>query len=377
MTKREYIIASAGHGKTEQITDFVLEFGNSKKVLVLTHTNAGIHSLTKRLRKRHIDQDKYDLHTIDSFCITYAKAYPKTSGIIEVPKTNEDYEKCRKGVLAVFRMDFLQNFLKNRYSLIIVDEYQDCSESQHNLILKITENIDCIILGDPMQGIFNFGTTKLVTWDNIRNTFSKHPKELLIPHRWAEGREKLGEWLKKTREAIINGDEISFEGDHIHFFEISEKHKMTIPIFNVLNKYNDILIIVKDESMDGNARKHLAKNFHGIIQIIDPMDFKMFYDFLEKLISSNNKELFENIIFFFKNCITRSDHFVGKLTTKIQKLWSKKNESITELRKKRIVTNGDRSEIRKKGLNTLYQLTLDVIETTEVKRTKSMILLPR
>ena len=60
MAKREYIIAPAGHGKTEQISNFVLT-NSAKKVLVLTHTNAGVSTLMKRFRKYEIPSKKYDI----------------------------------------------------------------------------------------------------------------------------------------------------------------------------------------------------------------------------------------------------------------------------------------------------------------------------
>ena len=40
------IIAPAGHGKTEMITDIVL--ASNGKQLLLTHTNAGVDALKKR-----------------------------------------------------------------------------------------------------------------------------------------------------------------------------------------------------------------------------------------------------------------------------------------------------------------------------------------
>jgi hypothetical protein len=37
-----------------------------------------------------------------------------------------------------------------------VDEYQDCSLDQHELICLLSEILPCRILGDPLQGIFSF-----------------------------------------------------------------------------------------------------------------------------------------------------------------------------------------------------------------------------
>ena len=59
------IIAPAGHGKTEMITDLVDKLTGKK--LVLTHTNAGVSALMQRLAKKRVNKGKYTLSTISSF----------------------------------------------------------------------------------------------------------------------------------------------------------------------------------------------------------------------------------------------------------------------------------------------------------------------
>ena len=67
------IIAPAGHGKTEMVADMVAAF--SGKQLILTHTNAGVDAIQKRLAKRHISQNKYSVYTIAAFCMKWGYAY--------------------------------------------------------------------------------------------------------------------------------------------------------------------------------------------------------------------------------------------------------------------------------------------------------------
>lgn len=55
------IIAPAGHGKTEMIADIV-ECSTGKQLL-LTHTNAGVDAIDKRLKKRRISAAKYTVTT--------------------------------------------------------------------------------------------------------------------------------------------------------------------------------------------------------------------------------------------------------------------------------------------------------------------------
>ena len=50
------IIAPAGHGKTEMITDLVDKLPGKK--LVLTHTNAGVDALQQRMNRKDISKDR-------------------------------------------------------------------------------------------------------------------------------------------------------------------------------------------------------------------------------------------------------------------------------------------------------------------------------
>ena len=76
------IIAPAGHGKTEMITEIVDKLPGKK--LVLTHTNAGVAALAQRLSKKQIKKEKFHLSTISSFCMMWCGAYPKLLMLIVV-----------------------------------------------------------------------------------------------------------------------------------------------------------------------------------------------------------------------------------------------------------------------------------------------------
>lgn len=67
------IVAPAGHGKTEMITELVIN--GTGKQLLLTHTNAGVDAITKRLMKNGISKEKYTVSTIAAFCIKWCVSY--------------------------------------------------------------------------------------------------------------------------------------------------------------------------------------------------------------------------------------------------------------------------------------------------------------
>ena len=63
------IIAPAGHGKTEMISDIV-RYADGKQLL-LTHTHAGVDAIKNRLKKKNISKEKYTVTTIAAFCIKW------------------------------------------------------------------------------------------------------------------------------------------------------------------------------------------------------------------------------------------------------------------------------------------------------------------
>lgn len=395
MAKKEYIIAPAGHGKTHYISRLVNDL-TEKKALVLTHTNAGLNSLVRKLKKERVPPEKYDVFTIDSFSVKYATAYPHISCVLKQPQTNSEYEKCRKGVLKVFEMGFLQNFLDSTYSLIIVDEYQDCSEIQHKFILKISANIDYVILGDPMQGIFDFqGQTTLVNWEDIRKDFTESSIKLEDPWRWRQkgsdgkSHEELGEWVKDARNKMIEGEEIEFSGVDIDFYDIGneatkvfESIKPTspkLPLATITEsvkkrkiraaiKYDDeVLILVDDPTALGVIRQKMSYGLYNNVQVIDAMDFAPLNDFLRAVEGDNAQGVFEGISTLLKMCITKIDSlFLKQIETKVKKLWDIGNRKT--IAKLRFMPINKDDEKLKKIINHLYQLFLNVLEKNAMAR---------
>lgn len=401
MAKKEYIIAPAGHGKTHYIANFVKSL-DLKKALVLTHTNAGLNSLIRKFKKEGIKTENYDIFTIDSFSVRYAMAYPGLSGLLKQPETNAEYKLCREGVLEVFEMDFLMDFLISNYSIIIVDEYQDCSDVQHKLLIKISEKIDCLILGDPMQGIFDFdGKATLVSWEEIRENFTESPEKLVEPWRWrkrmenGKNHEELGQWIKDTRIKLEEGLEIEFNGVDIDFYnveaeakkefeEIKAKQPLKPPNFiNVLEtvkkkrirsaikEYDEVLILVNDPTPLGVGREKMSRGLYGM-QVLDAMNFEPLYDFLRKVQGNDVKDAFYCIKMLLKMCATRIDElFLAQIETRIKKLWEGVNtKKIIQLRSIKIKKEDSKSLII---INRLYQLFLDVLEFDNLKKVAALL----
>ena len=79
--------------------------------------------------------------------------------------TNESFLSCQIHIkriadLAYYLLIYVQElivYLKSRFTHIIIDEYQDCSEIQHRLFMSLVQNgLIGVAVGDPEQVIFEF-----------------------------------------------------------------------------------------------------------------------------------------------------------------------------------------------------------------------------
>jgi DNA helicase-2/ATP-dependent DNA helicase PcrA len=208
---RAVVVAPAGCGKTEMIVDAVA-LCESGRQLVLTHTNAGVDSLSKRFIRKGVSISKYKLQTIASFAIEYAYAFPYTSKVPNKEDVNNKqyYSEVYDSTVKVLNVSFVKTIVKASYSGIFVDEYQDCNIKQHEVVKALAEILPCRVLGDPLQGIFDFGGNDLVDWDRDVYTYFECLGELKEPWRWKKSNLELGNWIMQTRTKLENNQLIDF-----------------------------------------------------------------------------------------------------------------------------------------------------------------------
>jgi len=72
------VLAAAGCGKTELIAKSVAR--SSGRQLVLTHTNAGVEAILRRLRHWGVGSQRAAVDTLDGWCLKYVSSYPALSG---------------------------------------------------------------------------------------------------------------------------------------------------------------------------------------------------------------------------------------------------------------------------------------------------------
>ena len=211
------VTAPAGCGKTELIVKALAAHKGSKPIIVLTHTNAGVAALKSRLNREGIATRFYTLSTIDGWAMRLISTFPAKSGhspdILNLITPSRDYPAIRLAAKKLLEAGHVNEVIKASYAHLIVDEYQDCSVPQHDIICMLSSLISTCVLGDPMQAIFGFRGNTLVDWAKQVCTHFPSAGELTIPWRWRNaGAESLGIWLLEARQFLATGQSIDLRG---------------------------------------------------------------------------------------------------------------------------------------------------------------------
>lgn len=224
-SQRSYLVAAAGCGKTQEIARAVAV--SPGRQLVLTHTHAGVNSLRRRLKALRVPESKYHVDTIAGWALRYAASFPTLSGLTDTIPMGNAWGAVYLAATALLERSAVKRVVDASYAGLYVDEYQDCTLSQHKLILRLADVLPCRVLGDPLQGIFGFQNDPLVDWDqDIAPSFQCLP-ELTIPWRWRNGNQQLGRWLAGVRQSLLAGQPVDFQTKVVSWFPISPQSQQS------------------------------------------------------------------------------------------------------------------------------------------------------
>lgn len=301
--QKSMIIAPAGYGKTYTIVEAVKNYNIDKKVLILTHTHAGVASIRKKLQTNEVPNSKYSLETISSFTLHFVNSYYLNKDEL-YPDQNNYFDLAIEIMHNFLKARPIKQIIKAKYSHLIVDEYQDCSIKQHELIVELSKLIKTHILGDPMQGIFNFNGETLVNLESYEqmNGFIYNKQILEIPWRWEKSNKILGRALKNIREKYLDKKlpiDLSlyikynaFElwkckinpetGDGFYDNEIKKR------LFSLLKLSTEsLLILVPEKHMVNKVSKTLTSKFR--VHPFEAFDEKIYYEAARKIDTATNE----------------------------------------------------------------------------------------
>lgn len=220
--RRAAMVAPAGCGKTYLIVDAIKRFGGDRE-LVLTHTHAGVDAIRNQFHRRGVHSARFQVDTIAGWALRLATSYPATSGIQVARPERGQWGDIYHATATLVGTGPISEIIRASYSGVYVDEYQDCTVAQHAVVAALAGLLPCRVLGDPLQGIFDF--EPIVSWEDHVGPFFDSIRGEYEPWRWVDSNPELGGWLMEARDHLENGRQLEINGP-VHWVDASDVGQM-------------------------------------------------------------------------------------------------------------------------------------------------------
>jgi len=295
---RAFLIAAAGCGKTETVVRAAGMFSEGRQ-LVLTHTHAGVKALKDRLKRVGAEGRRVHVDTIAGFSLRYAASFPRLSGIVTAEPRGQDWAAVYGAGRHVMDASVGGRVLRESYAGIYVDEYQDCTVEQHELIMAMAALLPCRVVLDPLQCIFDFGGAEVVSVErHVATSFERLP-DLETPYRWRTSNPALGDWLVAVRGDIIAGRPIALKDAPIER-GLSSRPNQLSTCFRVAQREGSVVAI----GSWPNDCFAIARNLRGIYTVMEPIECPDLLDAAKALEAARGPARAVVLIDFASACLT-------------------------------------------------------------------------
>ena len=315
-----YVVAPAGHGKTYLIAESTAR--SAGRQLILTHTYAGVNALRRKMRVLNVSNRSYHIDTIASWALRLSLSYSGTSGWKdERPVDNEQWSALYDACTRLLDHEFIRRIVRASYNGVYVDEYQDCSVAQHCIVVKLARDLPCRILGDPLQGIFDFGGQNPVNWPGDVQANFVRLGVLEVPHRWIQvGADGLGAWLNNIRRRLEQGRPIDLSADRPDAVRVVQPNADPQSLFQsqgntcryfTCDRTHTVIAIHKG-SQEYKAKCHnLSRNLSGRFSSIEEVEGKDLFSFIRRIDRARTDAArLKEVIAFAKRCMTAVDQIL-------------------------------------------------------------------
>ena len=301
------MIAAAGCGKTYLIGMAVAKYGNGRE-LVLTHTHAGVDALRRRLATFGVPAKAYHVDTIAGWALRLAVSFPRTSALpTPKPRSIDEYDAVYVAATRLLHLRPIQDILRASYTGVYVDEYQDCTIEQHELVLALADILPCRIVGDPLQVIFDFGNNKPIDWNTHVVPHFEPVPEPTVPWRWRNSNPELGEWLQEVRERLSNGCDLDLRSAPVQWIEArsmetSQGKQQLAACFDAARSDGKRVIAILQWR---NQCHELASRLRGIYSCVEAIDEKDLYEAAKQFDNAIGPARAIAVLDFAKKCMTK------------------------------------------------------------------------
>jgi hypothetical protein len=259
-----YAVLPAGCGKTQTVAALAAEaVQGSKRLLVLTHTHAGVDALRCRLKDFGVRGSAVKLATIASWTARLAAAFPGMSGT-EGPDRCAWGEVC-DGAVRVLNNPHVRDVITSSYDFVVVDEYQDCSTSQHRVMHALIEIRPVIVFGDPLQAIYDFDDDLV---DMERDLSGLVQVSLpCVAWRWQRTHAALGSYLLEVRRALLGGGAIDLRDVAVQWVGDDPESRRKAMWQHVGSQGSTVILTRFDAQCEA-----IAKGLAGHFQVIEDVE---------------------------------------------------------------------------------------------------------
>lgn len=272
----------AGTGKTQLIVAMAGEAALAgERSLILTHTNAGVDALRRRLRGR-VDQKFVHVDTITGWAIDLVRHYPALAQVV-VPAVVDaaDSSLYVLGAARVAAAPAIIRMHQASFRYLFVDEYQDCTTEHHAFVHVLSKALPhSAILGDPLQGIFDFDGA-LVDWaEHVRPLYPDYAREH-IPWRWRGHNDALGEWLLDIRSQFRPGGTLDFSAlsvPGLEWKQLTPENEINAA-YSVLRREGSVVLLHQVRAQ----HKTIGLRTRGAYSIMESLRGDYMHDQLTKL----------------------------------------------------------------------------------------------
>ena len=199
----------------------------------------------------------------------------------------------------ILRYEWAKKVLQASYNRVIIDEYQDCLRSQHEIFVAMNDFLPIVVLGDPLQGIFDFGG-ELANWEQI--PFQRVEIETK-PWRWQDTNPSLGAALTILRQDLLSPTseqtktiDLTKYGSCI---ELLPPNPKTTDIMQRIAKFKNSVYLTPWPRQQLKVSQTLP-----CFQYDETRDLDDLFIFTKQFDNSNDAKLIYHIIIFASQCAT-------------------------------------------------------------------------